>query len=154
MKELQHPQSRESVHKVEANVRVTCFRCGKRGHLATSCKFNAESCYKCGKIGHTRSVCRSKVNKTPKPKKEVKLQEEEIETEDDYTLFQLGHGSSNEPIVVHMDDEGKEVSMEVDTGSALSLISEEVFKSLHIQKALLPTNVVLSTYTGEKIKAK
>ena len=82
LKELQLPQALESVHKVKANVRVTCFRCGKRGHLATSCKFKAESCYKCGKIGHT---------KVPKPNKEVKLlQEEEIETEDDYTLFQMG----------------------------------------------------------------
>ena len=38
---------------------VTCFCCGKRGHIRPDCPKGNESCRKCGKIGHLRTMCKS-----------------------------------------------------------------------------------------------
>jgi len=48
-----------------------CYRCGKAGHYASSCKYKATVCNKCGKVGHLQKVCCSKQSRTtripPKP---------------------------------------------------------------------------------------
>ena len=47
----------------------------------------------------------------------------------------------------------KNIPMEVDTGAALSLISEETFNSHFNFTELQPTDVQLRTYSGELISA-
>ena len=45
------------------------------------------------------------------------------------------------------------MDMEVDTGASLSVMSEAKFTELHKGKLpLVPTEVVLHTYTGEEVK--
>ena len=40
----------------KGSVSSECYRCGKRGHLATACRFKDSKCYLCGKIGHLKQV--------------------------------------------------------------------------------------------------
>ena len=46
--------------------------------------------------------------------------------------------------------EGKPVIMEVDTGSAVAIISETVYKKLFQYLPLKPTHFYLKTYSGER----
>ena len=45
----------------------------------------------------------------------------------------------------------KQLQMEIDTGAALSLISEKTFKTVGCQQELKPSNIKLHTYTKESI---
>ena len=45
--------------------------------------------------------------------------------------------------------EGQQLTMEIDTGAAVSLVSEETIKSSHLKNfPLFLTDVTLHTYTG------
>ena len=47
--------------------------------------------------------------------------------------------------------EGKKVSMEVDTGSAVSIVSEREYKNLLKHLRLRPTRIHLQTYPCEQL---
>ena len=70
---------------------------------------------------------------------------------DAYTLFTLQ--SKVQPLIVTVMVNKKNIPMEVDTGAALSLISEETFNSHFNLTELQPTDVQLRTYSGELISA-
>ena len=36
-----------------------CYRCGRKGHHQSQCKFETATCHHCGKLGHIKPVCRS-----------------------------------------------------------------------------------------------
>ena len=59
--------------------------------------------------------------------------------------------SANRPIQVELQLDGKPVTMEVDTGAAVSLISEWTPKQVLPKAAIHNTTVVLQTYTSERI---
>ena len=57
-------KTQESVLRVTESsgglTKLSCYQCGKEGHIATKCQFKDAVCHKCGKRGHLKSVCRSK----------------------------------------------------------------------------------------------
>ena len=70
----------------------------------------------------------------------------------EYTLFTLP-SQQTKPLQTDVEVEGHHRNMEIDTGAAVSIISEKTHASLsHLQKlSLQPTQVRLRTYTGESI---
>ena len=71
-----------------------------------------------------------------------------------YHVFQLA-GSSNEPLWVVVNVNGADLSMEVDTGAAVSLISRRTYHSVwpaHHRPQLQPSSAQLRTYSGQLIK--
>ena len=138
---------------------VSCFRCGGR-HLGSSCRCKDWVCRACGKLGHIAKVCKSKGDKqvAGKPQKgkfkgsrsgPSSVPEREV-----HTLFLVRRKSSNPPLTICVIVDGANVEFEVDTGAAVSLISQAKFNDAWppLQRPRLRrTDVVLRTYTGEKL---
>ena len=59
--------------------------------------------------------------------------------------------STHKPITLELIVDGKSVSMELDTGLGVSLISEQTYKSLQLDHALQLSQVKLKSYASEVI---
>ena len=143
----------------------TCYRCGRTGHAPMECRFKDADCHACGKKGHIATACKSaSQGNVPKvqrrgardrrtPKKTNRIQKQATDTEgsssEEYQLHHVGVRSCD-PVEVQVTVNGKQLTMEVDTGAALSIISESTRKAVFPDEKLRPSNIVLKTYTEEK----
>ena len=138
-----------------------CYCCGVRGHKKPDCPQLRETCSYCGIQGHMEKMClKKKKKKFPTRKKKFgkKAQKtsyvdaSENSDESTYQVQVNTMNSQDKPIVVTMKIEGKMIDMEVDTGAKKSIMSEQVYNTLGRERpALLPTESVLKTYSGERI---
>ncbi len=130
-----------------------CYRCGQLGHSAARCRFRTAKCHQCGKTGHIRTVCRSKPKDQQRQQRDVKMLQEDLAADsspEEYTLFAVTDG--RKPIEVDLELDGLHHRMEVDTGAALSLVSETTFKRLWPSQSLQPATTRLKTYSGEPLQ--
>ena len=157
------------------DARSPCYRCGRTSHLPADCKFKQATCNHCGKKGHISRVCRSKA-KFPQPSSRPfeptgqdkqgrtkqrnthRVQEIESTTSDkeegsgdEYRLFMMTDSSSSDPIMVPVIVNGKKLTMELDTGAAVSIISDQTRRSLFPDVQLRKSRLVLKTYTDESM---
>ena len=176
-KELESTAS--SVKKVISQVKP-CYRCGRSGHNEKDCKFRDAECHYCHKKGHIASVCRSKNSKfrppanphtSRKPKTpqwrntrwiDSSLSETSTPTELESAAPDTSRGrnelrlyalrtSPARPIRTDLIVNDVSLTMEVDTGAAVSIISEATRKALFPNAVLHNSSVNLKTYTGEPI---
>ena len=108
-------------------------RCGNPDHLADKCRFKDVTCHQCGKLCRIRSVCKSKKRdpsgrKNSSQPRPVKLVQKNDGSDCDYPLFHFNSTNHAQSIKVLITTDGQSITMEVDTGAALSLISEMIFK--------------------------
>ena len=135
-----------------------CYRYGA-AHPATACKFRTSTCHYCKKQGHLATVCRQKArdSKARSLTATHQLTGSDDETDEcaEYALHYSSTGRP-EPMTVLVTLNGLETSMEVDTGAALSVMSEQTYRSLWPgqKPPLHPTPARLKTYTGERIGVK
>ena len=47
----------DSQHREKSAGKSSCYRCGSKDHLATSCRFKEVKCHGCGRIGHIKKAC-------------------------------------------------------------------------------------------------
>ena len=139
-----------------------CYRCGGK-HSASECRFRDVDCRYCGKKGHIARVCRSRLRAQANPRSQRKSQgthhlaepSEPPEPEQppaDYSMFQLS--GNNDPLLVTMTVNDKELTMEIDTGASLSVISEATYLSTwpeDVRPTLKPSDTRLRTYSGETL---
>ena len=142
-----------------------CYRCNSTQHLAKDCRFKTVECHKCGKKGHLAKACRSKPTqpKQPSGKKQKSFvakthqlaSDNSSGDEEDVAAVLLRMSSTKAaPIQVMVNLDGSDVTMEVDTGASVSVMSEATFQKLWEgnRPKLNPTDVKLKTYTGEHLK--
>lgn len=139
-----------------------CSRCGGR-HEAKVCPFRQAECFACRKKGHTAARCFTKpqmpVQKTQSIRHQAQahqLEEEEYsdEGEVDVHTVQTVKTDRVKPVCVNVWLNNKPVSMEVDTGAAVTVLSEKTFKLINQGRHLLKlqkTKSKLRTYTGEQL---
>ena len=162
----QEGQRTESVGKLTTNV---CYRCEKVGHFAWQCPFMNAKCHNCGKVGHIKKACRNKedtggsrlgatrrskqqTKKSSGGKNNVKTVEPTDSTDtEEYPLYQLTETSGSKPIELKVEVQGKIIPMELDTGAAMSLLSEETYQKFFSGISLQQSTVKLKSYSGEDI---
>ena len=105
--------------------------------------------------GHLRRVCQQlKPPKHPgaqgsQNRQKVQLVEEDVISE--ILVLYYDKASSDKPLEVNLQLEGKPLRMEVDTGAAVSLVSEETYWSLFPTVPLQSSTTKLRTYPGEPL---
>ena len=136
-----------------------CYHCCRK-HSPYLCQFISEFYHSCGKIGHIAKVCLSKPqNKKPPATKSNTPVHNIAETAEnsansEYQLFVV-QTPSNNPLKTTLLVEGQQLTMEIDTGAAVSLVGKETVRSSHLKNLLLlPTDVTLCTYTGEAVSVR
>ncbi|XP_052767906.1 uncharacterized protein K02A2.6-like [Mya arenaria] len=125
-----------------------CFRCGDE-HDPEKCRFKGSKCYKCKRKGHIAKRCPS-----IKERQTRYLGEETSSDESD--LNSIYQSSSSGPfarkIIVTLILGGTKVDMELDTGSSVSIVPEDIYEQVLRKYPLRNTNVKLKSYSGNKIE--
>ena len=174
-------QYNTSVHLLTDKSTTTkpCYRCGERHH-PSSCRFVDAICHACKKTGRISKVCRSKQKTTAAGGNTTKTggtksntstsasQSSKSSTQsepkaaltltatpevDVYTMFSI-HGPGHAPFYVTLTVDGNELQMELDTGAAVSVMSEATYKAVwNVENLppLQPSQVYLHMYTGDTI---
>jgi len=131
-----------------------CTRCGGSNYKAKECCHRNSKCYKCHKTGHLSSMCRiaNKTNPNRPDSNYAKWIDETLPTNDfDSTIFKLSGNLSN-PFTVELIIEGNPLVFKVDTGAAVTLISEQTYKEHCHNKPLQASSLQLKTYTEEQLQ--
>ena len=100
-------------------------------------------CHNCGKVGHIKKACRNKEDTggsrpgaTRRSKQQTKkfagrknyvktVEPTDFTDTEEYPLYQLTETS---PIELKVEVQGKIIPMELDTGAAMSLLSDETYQ--------------------------
>ena len=117
----------------------TCFRCGG-SHSPVGCRFKDVSCNYCGKKGHIAKVCysRERDNKQKQSHRQQPHTHQLTDSKEDTagtTEYSMHHASADtprtsKPIHITLQVNQADLTMEVDTGAAFSVISEDTYNTL------------------------
>ena len=144
--------------------KLTCHRCGGRGHVGRDCRFRDTVCHRCGKVGHLAKACRSRKQGakqseqgggTTKPATVGTVKPDSEGSDNDNDLLCKVHPDGLErpkPYSVVLEINGHPVTLEIDTGAAVSVVSERTKQKLFPTIALEETDVRLRTYTAKPIQ--
>ena len=160
------PQQRRKYTASTSKGTASCYRCGG-SHPQNQCRFREAECHFCHKKGHISKVCNSKKRLGQQPerrKHETTFLVTSADTgspteltsrsDDDpvYSLFSMGNGPSNRPPLVDVHIDAKPISMQVDTGASVTVLSKVTYSSFWpVPPTLQNCNSNLTTYSGEKI---
>ena len=139
-----------------------CLSCGKSDHDRRVCRFRDAKCHACGKPGHIAPACKGSKQGgnhkghqnhkgSPRARKTHHVDSAQGQgAEEDSELGILTvNNSPAKPITVDMMVSGQRLTFEVDTGAAVSILSEASFKKRFPKAKVQPSSLVLKTYTGE-----
>lgn len=122
-----------------------CHRCGGR-HSPVSCPFMNSRCFKCNKKGHVAKMC-----KTRAP---IHCLANDATRDELLTLCHTDRRSGTPAIVVPLLINGKKISMELDTGAAVSVMCETERLKHFPDASFRETDVRLVTYNGTPVTVK
>ena len=135
----------------------------KTAHPSAECWFKDAVCHRCGEKGHISRICQKKGSDNPRKGQKVHSidfdqQSESSDESSDVSLKRLslyntGRSSKQKhsPITIIVKLNGQPVSMEIDTGAAVSIMPLEMAKEVLSDVQICKTTNILKTYTGEGI---
>ena len=135
----------ESISKIDSKIPTKsqnskCFRCFGQ-HNPKVCPFTNKECFFCKNKGHTSKVCRKKA-KSNLPTQQFsnvisETTDEGQSNEDFFTIYQLDHKKSTQPIVITISIENQNIPVEIDTGASISLINWEMFNKINCKSSII-----------------
>lgn len=150
--------------------RKSCYNCGGHFPHRGPCPAKDKICYNCRRYGHLSKFCRSpkraEHDSRNAPSNQPSKQRRKIHNMDDDTVDQYGDEnpssvkigklgvnklSSTKPIWVYPSINGRKVKFELDTGCALSIMPDRIYRET-LNAKLQPCDTILTTYTGETVK--
>ena len=147
------PSLRQGVHPnlplaTQSNS-YACFSCGNAGHGRSNCRFRNATFRNCSTKGHIARACRK--NGVNAVCGEGELTKGPLFEEDElflvYDVNAISRAEISDPLKIPNNDS----NILLDTGCVLSLAPMSSFKRVYPDVDMQPTNVVLSTYTGETV---
>jgi hypothetical protein len=126
-----------------------CYRCGAKSRSSPECRFKNENCRKCGNRGHIQRVCRS--TKTESRRKQNYFCEEDDDSFVASVNISKATKSNSGIIWVTTKIDGQALKMELDTGSAVSIIPLEKYKRMLRHIPIEKAEVSFKTYSGEEM---
>ena len=160
-KQSRHTPFRTVQHPRAQQPRTPCPRCA-RMHWASQCPFRQAVCHHCGKRGHIQASCRARSTTVRHRQHDAQLHSQQQSSKVQYRhantnpdqVFQCT-GSSTPPMRVELTVNGALLTMEVDTGASVSLISDQTYRTTWTaakRPPLQPSDTRLYTYSGELIE--
>lgn len=137
-----------------------CYRCNGSGHVAKDCKFRNAECHNCHNTGHIKKACKTSKPQMPtsgkherrKPVHYVENDPQDVSDDNYIASLELNNLTSADIIWIHLKINGMRMKMELDTGSAISVMAEEEFRRKFRDLKLKTADITLRTYSGEHIK--
>ena len=100
-----------------------------------------------------QKVCRKKKAAEQKPSSVHAIDDVTVSIDDAVDLYHTTPSQGDrKPVVIPLYIEGSKIPMELDTGSAVSIVSESVYQKYLRHVPLRETTLKLRTYTGEIVK--
>ncbi|KAM7284440.1 uncharacterized protein ISCGN_001534, partial [Ixodes scapularis] len=139
-----------------------CKHCGLTNHTAINCRWKGLDCRRCGRRGHLERVCRSQQSGPAasqhrgaptrgRRNKGEKVKTLNVDTEDEVEMFEL-RGTRPRPLQVTVKVNTIPLTMEVDTGAAVSVLPLDLYKTRFPNLVKGRSGVVLRAFTGKKVK--
>ena len=107
-------------------------------------------CHKCHKVGHLARKCHSGLKNQPHQRKQTGDICKRRTRNGVYTMYSCNAGGAK-PLYVTVELCGKPVVMQLDTGSAKSLIPESLYQEHLVHRTVNKSDVMLHTYNHEPI---
>lgn len=117
-----------------------CFACGKGGHDFRKCKYRQYVCKVCSTKGHLAAMCKSKRDTV-----------QYLEEDDERTIYSIDCGVEND-FEIEATVNQRKLLFQIDTGSAVTCISENCYGANFNDIALKPCTQTLRGYANEAIK--
>ena len=137
----------------KAEKKGVCGRCGNKGHKSSECRYKEAKCHKCHKAGHLAKACRSKNTSADQQggyTKWIESSDTDEQKRDDLPLYTISD-KINKPFLVELQVRGNVITFEVDTGAAVTIMSEDNFRYHFPSEPISKSTLELKTYTKDKL---
>lgn len=121
-----------------------CSVCGYQGHQASTCRFARYKCRKCGVQGHLKRMCN-------KSNGQHFVERCEAVDDDGKRLCCNIRTFRGEPLRDSVVVNGVSLVFEIDTGSPVTVISEQMYKRFFSNILLEPSDAILHSYNGDRL---
>lgn len=151
--------------EAEATMPYQCKKCNNK-HIRANCPAYGKKCFVCGKLNHFAVGCKNKTVRGARELYEHDLNSFSVPVQNDGSF---NRPNSNEHLIIDgiktstsgfnlrewlqvIRVEDIPIEFKVDTGAEVNILPLRLFRSVNNQFKVQPTNVILETYGGFKIK--